>query len=167
MPSNREPTHYGLYAACALAGVSLTANACALVAAEDEIKTLKNEQSKLSLVLDRLDASAREHSVELENDRKHLRQSLKTFDTQCERRASAAESKIHAENTAAWEHANDLFRNRLQEFIRSRTEKSTKELAQMNARIKASEDYNELLLNVLQTSRMVPLRTNVKNPTNP
>ena len=159
MPSHREPTHYGLYAACALAGVSLTATACAVMAAEDEIKTLKNGQSELNGVLDRLqnafDLRAREHSVELEHDRIHLQQSLDTFETQCEKRVSAAESKIHADNAAAWARANDLFGKRLQELIHSRTAKSAKELARMNERIKASEDYNDHLLRVLQSGRMV------------
>jgi hypothetical protein len=170
MPSHREPTHYGLYAACALAGVSLTANACALMAAEDEIKTLKNGQSELNGVLDRLqnafDLRAREHSVELEHDRIHLQQSLKTFETQCGKRVSAAESKIHAKNTAEWARANESFEDKLQEFIRRKTAENTKALGRMNARIKASEEYNDHLLNVLQSGRGFHLRTDVKNPTN-
>ena len=139
------------------------------MAAEDEIKTLKNGQSELNGVLDRLqnafDLRAREHIVELENDRIHLQQSLDTFETQCEKRVSAAESKIHADNAAAWARANDLFGKRLQELIHSRTAKSAKELARMNERIKASEDYNDLLLKVLQTGQMFHSRTDVKNPT--
>jgi hypothetical protein len=129
------------------------------MAAEDEIKTLKNGQSELNGVLDRLqnafDLRAREHSVELEHDRIHLQQSLKTFETQCGKRVSAAESKIHAKNTAEWARANESFEDKLQEFIRRKTAENTKALGRMNARIKASEDYNDHLLRVLHSGRMV------------
>ena len=145
------PAQYGLYAACALAGLSLTADACAVMAVEDEIKTLKNGQSKLNGVLCTLqhefDTSAQERRNELEHDRNHLIDSLKTFETRCDERMHAAESKIYAENTAAWDRANKSVKPKLKEF--------TRDLALMNARIKASEDYNDHLLRVLQSGRMV------------
>ena len=134
------PAHYGLYAACALAGVSLTADACALMAAEDAVKALKQGQTRIDAALSELQPQAEQ---------------LKHIENRCDTHMHAADAKIDAARIENAE-ANASFDRRMREFIRIRTRKSKDELARMNKRIKDAEEYNDRLLKVLQDGRMAP-----------
>jgi hypothetical protein len=153
MPSKGAQTHYGLYAACALAA----ANACALIAVEDEVKTLKKVQNELNISLDRLQHGVDMSARELENERIHFQKRLTRTEEQCDARMLENIDAIRAENKAVLESANKSFNTNLQEFIRSKTVKTTEKLARLNARINAAEEYNRHMLHTLQTGRIVHL----------
>ena len=161
MHSTPAPTHYGLYAACALAGVSLTANACALMAVEDEVKTLKRAQKELNISLGNVqsefDMSARERTIELKNERIHLQDSLAKTREQCDKRMFEELDAVRAEHKAViagvLKNANKSFNTKLNEHIRvvlrDKTVETTEELARMNARINDVEEYNRFMIHTL------------------